>query len=189
MSEHVSRGEQIAGIAGLVLILVMFLFAWYGFEGFQGGDAFEVYDDWVNIILVFTSFAAMSLALFGASVARVEIPLSVVTTVLGGISAVIIFIYILSPPGVGGDLGVEVDLGRKFGVWLGLASALAIAIGGYMAMQEEGASFGDTADRLGGGRSDVPQQPPAATPPPPPPPAGGTQQPPPPPPPPPGGAA
>jgi hypothetical protein len=192
MSERLSRGEQVAGIAGLVLILVMFLFAWYGFEGVQGGDAFDAYDDWVNIILVFTSFAAMSLALFGSSVARAEIPLSVITTVLGAVSAVIIFIYILSPPGVGGEvggLGIDVDLDRKFGVWLGLASAIAIAIGGYMAMQEEGTSFGDTADRLGGGRAGGAPPPPAATPPPPPPPAGGTQPPPPPPPPPPGGAA
>ena len=97
MSERLSRGELVAGIAGLVLILVMFLFAWYGYEGFQGGDAFDAYDDWVNIILVFTSFAAMSLALFGSAVARAEVPLSVITTVLGAVSAVIIFIYIPQP--------------------------------------------------------------------------------------------
>jgi hypothetical protein len=188
MSERLSRGEQVAGIAGLVLILVMFLFAWYGFEGVSG-DAFDAYDDWVNIILVFTSFAAMSLALFGSSVARAEIPLSVITTVLGAVSAVIVFIYILSPPGGGDFGGISIELDTKFGAWLGLASAIAIAIGGYLAMQEEGTSFGDTADRLGGGRSGGAPQPPAATPPPPPPPAGGTQQPPPPPPPPPPGGA
>jgi hypothetical protein len=169
VSERLSRGELIAGIAGLVLILVMFLFAWYGFEGFRGGDAFDVFDDWVNILLVFTCFAGMSLALFGSDVSRAAIPLSVVTTVLGGLSAVIILIYIISPPGVDfGGLGGEVDLGRKFGVWLGLASAIAVAIGGYMAMQEEGASFGGTADRLGDRGDGAPTQPPQAPPPPPP---------------------
>ncbi|HVQ57631.1 MAG TPA: hypothetical protein VMS60_01875 [Solirubrobacterales bacterium] len=171
MSERLSRGEQIAGIAGLVLILVMFLFAWYGFEGFRGGDAFDVFDDWVNILLVFTCFAAMSLAIFGSDVARAAIPLSVVTTVLGGLSSLIVLIYILFPPSVNfGGLGGEVDLGRKFGVWLGLISAIAIAVGGYMAMQEEGASFGGTADRLGGPGNGTPTQPPQAPPPPPPPP-------------------
>jgi hypothetical protein len=147
MSERLSRGEQLAGIAGLVLILGMFLFAWYGVDGVTGFDAFDSFDDWVNIILVFTSFAAMSLALFGSGVARWPIPLSVIVTVLGAISALIILIYIISPPGIGA--GIEVDLGRKFGVWLGLASAVAIALGGYMAMQEEGTSFQQTADRLG----------------------------------------
>ncbi|MEX2106747.1 MAG: hypothetical protein WD810_07590 [Solirubrobacterales bacterium] len=173
MSERPSRGEQIAGLAGLVLILVMFLFAWYGVDvsGVSGFDAFDAFDDWVNIILVFTAFAAMSLALFGSDVARASIPLSVIATVLGGISAVVILIYIISPPGIGGgEAGIEIDLGRKFGVWLGLASAIGVALGGFMAMQEEGASFQQTADRLGGGPGEAPLQPPASSPPPPPPP-------------------
>jgi hypothetical protein len=173
MSERVNRGELIAGIGGLVLILTMFLFAWFGVEGARGGDAFDVFGDWVNIILVFTAFLAMALAFFGADVARADLPLSVIVTVLGAVSAVIIFIYILSPPNPFGSIGdvggVEftIDVGRKFGVFLGLASAIAIAVGGYLAMQEEGVSFGDTADRLGG--SSTPQ-PPTTTPPPPPPP-------------------
>lgn len=174
MSERANRGELIAGVAGLVLILTMFLFAWYGFEGF-GGDAFDVFDDWVNIVLVFTAFAAMALALFGGGVARADVPLSVIVTVLGAVSAVIVLIYVLSPPGVsGGAGGVEIDLDfdRKFGLWLGFASTIAIAIGGYMSMQEEGVSFGDTADRLGG-TSGGTAQPPTSTPPPPPPPSGG----------------
>jgi len=182
MSERANRGELIAGIAGLVLILTMFLFAWFGFEGF-GGDAFDVFRDWVNIVLVFTAFAAMALAFFGGDVARADVPLSVIVTLLGGISAVILFIYLLSPPGVGGVVGggveVDFDLDRMFGIWLGLASAIVIAVGGYMSMQEEGVSFGDTADRLGGsGSPSGPAQPPASSPPPPPPPPGGGQQPP-----------
>jgi len=196
MNERLSRGELIAGVAGLVLILVMFLFAWFGFEEGTGLDAFDAMDDWANIILVFTCFAAMSLALFGNDVARAEIPLSVVVTVLGGVSAVVVLIYIISPPGVDfGALG-SVDLDRKLGVWLGLVSAIAIAVGGYMAMQEEGASFSATADRLGGPGGGTPPQSTTQTPPPPPPPGSGTQPPPPPPggqqpppPPPPGGAA
>jgi hypothetical protein len=196
MSERVNRGELIAGVAGLVLILTMFLFAWFGVEGARGGDAFDVFGDWVNIILVFTAFLAMALAFFGADVARADLPLSVIVTVLGAVSAVIIFIYILSPPGVSvftGDVEIGIDFERKFGVWLGLASAIAIAVGGYLAMQEEGVSFGDTADRLGS--STPSQQPPTTTPPPPPPPPSqqepsGQQQPPQqPPPPPPGNAA
>jgi hypothetical protein len=174
MNERLSRGELIAGIAGLVLILTMFIFAWYGLEGFSG-DAFDALDDWVNIILVFTAFSAMSLALFGSDMARAEVPLSVVTTVLGGLSAIVILIYIISPPSIGfGSLG-SVDLDTKFGVWLGLISAIAIAVGGWLTMQEEGTSFGGTSDRLGGGRTDAgtPPPPPTQTPPPPPPPPGG----------------
>lgn len=168
MNERLGRGELIAGIAGLVLILSMFIFAWYGLEGFTG-DAFDALDDWVNIILVFASFSAMALALFGNDVWRISVPLSVVTTVLGGLSAIVILFYIISPPSVGfGNLG-SVDLDTEFGVWLGLISAVAIAVGGWLAMQEEGTSFGDVGDRLSGGGYGG-GKPPSSTPPSPPPP-------------------
>lgn len=203
MSERLSRGEQVAGIGGLALILVMFLFAWYGVSGINGLDAFDAFDDWVGIILVFTSFAAMSLALFGPGVSRAPIPLSVVVTVLGAVSALVILIYLISPPSFptfGSGVGGEIDQGRKVGVWLGLISAVAIALGGYMAMQEEGASFQQTADRLGvPAAPDGGTEPPRPSSTPPPPPSGGTPPPPPaegpppggppPPPPPPGAAA
>lgn len=152
MNERLSPGEQLAGVAGLVLILVMFLFAWFAIDlpNVNGFDAFDAFDDWVNIILVFTAFSGMSLAIFGGGVSRLPVSLSVLTTVLGAISALIVLIYLISPPGVPtfGEAAVEVELGRKIGVWLGLISAIGVAVGGYLTMQEEGTSFGDAADRL-----------------------------------------
>jgi hypothetical protein len=202
MTERPSPGEQLAGIAGLALILTMFLFAWYGVNvpGVNGFDAFDAYDDWVGIILVFAAFGGMSLALFGTGVARLPISLSVITTVLGGLGTIVVLIYIISPPGVPrlGEATVEISLEREFGLFLGLAELILLTVGGYMAMQEEGVSFGGAADRLsgpGGGWQDQQQLPQAPPPPPPPPPAAGqppeppqyqpppAQQPPPPPPP------
>jgi hypothetical protein len=200
MNERLSPGEQVAGIAGTALILIMFLFAWYGFDvpGANGLDAFDAYSDWVNIILILAAFSGISLALFGSHMARVSISLSVITTVLGGLSAVVIFIYILSPPGIPGigEATFDIELTREFGVWLGLIAAIGVAIGGYLAMQEEGTSFAGAADSLsgapgagpGGGAQAPPPPPPAqpqAPPPPPPaqqPPAGSPPPPPPPPP-------
>jgi hypothetical protein len=184
MNERLSTGEQVAGAAGAALILIMFLFAWYGFDvpGANGLDAFDAYSDWVNIILVLAAFSGISLALFGSHMARIPISLSVIATVLGGLSAVIIFIYIISPPGIPGtdEAIVDIDLSREFGVWLGLLAAIGIAIGGYLTMQEEGTSFGDAADSLSGGSGGGHPQSGAGAPPPPPPPQ---QQAPPPPPP------
>ena len=67
MSERPGTGELVAGIAGFVLLISMFIFAWFGLEGFTG-DAFDTLDDWVNIVLVFTAFAGMSLMLFGPDI-------------------------------------------------------------------------------------------------------------------------
>jgi len=183
-----SPGERLAGIGGLALLLVMFLFAWYSFgvPGVNGLDAFDAFDDWVDIILVFASFAAMSLAIFGNDVWRLPISLSVVTAVLGAVSSVVLLIYLISPPGVPtlGEAAIEISLGREPGIWLGLGAAIAVAIGGYMTMQEEGITFADAADRFSSGPGTHAAPPPTAggvqTPPPPP---ASAQTPPPPPPP------
>jgi hypothetical protein len=195
MTERPSPGEQLAGIAGLVLFLTMFLFAWYGLDlpagapDINGFDAFDAFDDWFAMLLILAAFAGMELAVFGSGSERIPISMSVLTTVLGGIATIVLIIYIISPPDVPGlgEATPELDLSREFGVWLGLISLIALTIGGYMTMQEEGVSFGGAADRLSdrGGAPGQPQQPqapppPQQAPPPPPPP----QQPPPPPPPP-----
>jgi hypothetical protein len=176
MNDRLSPGEQVAGTAGVILILAMFLFAWYGIDapGINGFDAFDAFSDWVNIILVFTAFSAICLAVFGTGVARFPISLSVLTTVLGAISSVVLLVYLISPPGVPtlGEAAVEIELERMLGVWLGLFSAIALTVGGYMTMQEEGTSFSDAADRLSSDASPPPPSPSSATPPPPPPPGG-----------------
>ena len=94
MTERPSPGEQLAGIAGLALLLTMFLFAWFsiGAAEINGFDAFDAFDDWVVIILTFTAFAGMALALVGTDVARTPVTLSVITTVLGAISSLILLI-------------------------------------------------------------------------------------------------
>jgi hypothetical protein len=189
MIERPSPGEQIAGIAGLTLILTMFLFAWFGVDvpGVNGFDAFDAFSDWFNIILVFAAFAGMALALVGSGAERSPVSLSVVTTVLGGIGTIVLLIYIISPPGIPtfGEAAPEIDLDREFGVFLGLIELVALTVGGYMTMQEEGVSFGSAADRLSDSGTHQPPQ--HQQPPPPPPPAqqpGQPQQAPPPPPPP-----
>ncbi len=182
MSERPGNGELIAGVAGFLLLLGMFIFAWYGLEGFTG-DAFDTLDDWVNIILVFTAFAGMALALFGPDIPRADVaPLGAVTVALGALSTLVVLIHIIAPPGVSGG-GISVDFDAEFGVWFGLISSAAVAIGGYLAMQEEGAFEPSSAEP--GQQAPPPPPPPQQHQAPPPPAPPQQQQPPPPPPPPP----
>jgi hypothetical protein len=167
MTERPSPGEQLAGIAGLALILIMFLFAWYSWPGaageaLNGLDAFDAYGDWLNLILVAAAFSGICLALFGGGSERVPLSLAVLTAVLGGIGAILVIVFIIStpgPPDFGGGL-VEGDLGVEPGAWLGLVALIALTVGGYKTMQEEGTSFSDAADRLSnrGGSPPPPRQ-------------------------------
>jgi hypothetical protein len=91
---------------------------------------------------------------------------------------------LVDPPGGGDVAGVSIDISPTVGAFLGLLAAVGITYGGYRAMQEEGASFGDIGDQLsnrgggpgapGGGHptqsaGQTPPPPPSAQTPPPPP--------------------
>ncbi len=136
MSERPGTGELVAGIAGFVLLISMFIFAWFGLEGFTG-DAFDTLDDWVNIVLVFTAFAGISLMLFGPDIPRADVvPLGAVTLALGALSTLIVLIHIIAPPGIeAGPLSADFD--PEFGVFIGLIASILVAVGGYQALKEE----------------------------------------------------
>ena len=196
--DKLNTGEKISAVSAILLFIFMF-FDWFGVKvsgvsGFSGeisgsgGSAWDALDV-IPIFLMLAIIVALGVAVIRLTDADLEPPISLnaIVAALGGFAVLLILYRIISPPDFGSFGGVSVDATLKFGIFLGLISAAGIAYGGYSAMREEGASFGDTADRLSGGGG----QPPAAGSPlppsqqPPPPPAPPAQQPPPPRPPPP----
>jgi hypothetical protein len=167
-----NRGEQIAGIAGIVLLLSMWIFDWFSYSGAAsvggisvnvgsiGGDAWQVFG-FIDIIIFLAAISGIGLALVAASSTEVNAPvaLSAITAGLGILATILILFRIISPPDQG--FGDAVDVGRSFGVWLGLVASAAVAYGGWAAMQEEGATFtGGTT--TGTGTPPPPPAPPAA---------------------------
>jgi uncharacterized membrane protein YhaH (DUF805 family) len=199
--DRLSTGEKIAGGSAILLFIFMF-FDWFsvdvsGTGGLvavsEGGNAW----DWLDVIpfiLLIAIVAAVGVAVvrFTDADFEPEISMNAVVSVLGGISALLILYRIIDTPGqsVSGG-GVSVDVNPALGIFLGLIAAVGIAYGGYRAMQEEGTSFGEVGERLGGGRGSrgggpgaggpgagqtpPPPPPPSATPPPPPPPPSSEQ--------------
>jgi hypothetical protein len=149
----------------------MFIFAWFAIPGggANGLDAFDAFDDWVGLILIFTAIAGIVLGLTGGGQPSVGMPvaLSAIAAGLGILSVVVLVIYLISPPSIDfGQLGGEVDLDRKIGIWFGLLAAIGVAAGGWMAMQEEGTRFGEREryrrpprERPGAGPPPPPEQP------------------------------
>jgi hypothetical protein len=186
----VPRGALIAGISGAALFIIMF-FSWFGAPDAQivtpagsvditglaeasgvdtTANAWQSFD-FIDIVLLVTVIVAVGLAVMSAAGSSVNLPVaaSALTAGLGILATLLVLYRIIDPPS---------DATREFGVFLGLIACAGVAAGGWLAMQEEGTTFGGEVDRFGGGPSD-----PGA--PPPPPPGGGTGAPPPPPPPPP----
>jgi hypothetical protein len=161
---RVRRGELIAGISGVALFIFMF-FSWFGVEGgtieTPGGGvqitvpmegsvtAWEAFD-FIDIVLLLAVIAAVGLVVLSAAQSSVNLPVaaSAITAGLGILATLLVLYRILDPP----ELAEGLDTSRKVGVFLGVIACAGVAIGGWMAMQEEGTTFGDEADRLSGGR-------------------------------------
>jgi hypothetical protein len=120
-------GELVGAVGGLGL-LVAGILPWYsvGGENATAWQAFSVTD----IVLAAAAVVGLSVAacvLLGISVSY-PVAGSSVATGFGALAVVLIVIRMIDPPGSG-------DVSLEIGAWLGLASAAAITIGGYMGMQ------------------------------------------------------
>lgn len=192
--DRLTQGEKIAAVSAILLFIFMF-FDWYSVtisgiaqsvnvEG-SGGNAWDTLD-FIPIILLITVIATVANAAIEASESEIQMPIhgGTVVTVLGAISFLLILFRIIDTPTFASFGGVSASGSVQFGIFLALLAAAGIGYGGYRAMQEEGATFSDAADRLSGGSGGQPgAAPPHPTPPPPPPPPGASAPPPPPPPP------
>jgi hypothetical protein len=170
-ASRLTRGEQVAAIAGIALLVIMFL-PWFGFGG-VADEAIEQVQDlgfatdvetslnaWesfgvIDLVLLLTVIAAVGVALAAMMAQTVAMPIaaSAITAGLGILSTVLVAYRLLDPPFDGAD--------RKFGAFLGLIAAAGVAYGGWLAMQEEGTTF---ADQVPGAGEAPPQPPPPAPP-------------------------
>jgi hypothetical protein len=173
---RVRTGELIAGVSGVALFIFMF-FKWFGVETpeFQtpaGGIQFNVEAgsasawsafDFIDIVLLLAVIAAVGLVVLSAAQASVNLPVaaSAITAGLGILATLLVLYRIIDPP----DLVEGLDETRKIGVFLGVVACAGIALGGWMAMQEEGTTFAGEADRFGGGGGPGPGEPPPPPPP------------------------
>ncbi len=156
---NLRTGEKIAGASGIALLLIMFIFDWFtvdiGLGASVGGNAWDTME-LIRFILFLAALAGIGLAAMSATQSQVNMPiaLSALAAGLGGLSVLLVLFRIISPPdGGAGDL---IDVGRGIGVFLGLIASAGVAYGGWTAMQEEGTSFSDQADRFQGGGGSPP---------------------------------
>jgi hypothetical protein len=140
-------GEVIAGLGGVLMLVFMFALKWYGLnarlaEGHAGLPGATAWNGWnelplVRWLLLLTGLCAILLAFFQATRAAPALPvaLSVIVTVLGGLSTVALVVRVLIAPPALPAVG---SLDRLTGAYLGLIAAAAIAYGGYASMRQEG---------------------------------------------------
>lgn len=124
-------GEWIAGLGGAALLVSLFL-PWYGgaargLTTVTGWQSLAVLD----VLLALAALGALALPVVTAAqrVPAVPIALASLVTMEGLLAAALVLVRVGFVPG-------EAD-GREWGLWLGLAGALAILAGGAAAMRDE----------------------------------------------------
>lgn len=143
---------RVAGAAALLLIITLFL-PWYGasIEGFGVAASFTAWQSFalIDVLLFLLAGAALLLVAMVAAGRERDLPLAAATivTTLGGAATLLVFYRFLDLPFDGVD--------RRYGLFLGLASAIAIAIGGRIAMRDQNESFSDARAEIQGGVDQV----------------------------------
>ena len=120
-------GELVEAVGGLGLLVASFL-PWYSADG-EDATAWQAFSV-TDLILAAAAIVGMSVAVCVLLRISVSYPVagSSVATGFGFVAAVLIVIRMIDPPGAG-DPSIEI------GAWLGLASAIAVTLGGYLGMQ------------------------------------------------------
>jgi hypothetical protein len=119
-------GEWIAAVAGLFLLVSLFL-PWYGPPDATAWEALAVNDVLLAAAAVFAVVTLLVTA--GQPVPAVPIFLDSLMAGAGIIASVLVLVRV-------GFLPDGAD-SREWGLWLGLAGALGIAVGGWIAMRDQ----------------------------------------------------
>lgn len=130
-ASRLRQGEIVAGIGGVALFIFLF-FDWYGSDGEISFNGWDTLGGDISGLLVFlAAIAGVKLAGLAAMGLRLNVPFrrGTITFVLGYLATAIIVWRAFTTPE---------SVGLEFGFFLGLAAALAIAIGAMLALREAG---------------------------------------------------
>ena len=148
-----TKGERIVLIAAVALVVLSIIPLWasYSFEG-GGlvGDQSESFSAWsgaYNFLVklgIILAIAAIAIAVARAAGASFEVP-SITYLALGGAATLLLLFGVLTGPEDGGISSIAADLAgfdvsRGILLYVGVALAAAMAVGGFMHMQEVGTS-------------------------------------------------
>ncbi|MBJ7355169.1 MAG: hypothetical protein JHC98_10105 [Thermoleophilaceae bacterium] len=177
MAEKTTTGRLIAAVGGVLLIVSLFL-SWYGVDvGGTAGQFAAAIDTSANgwqsldigdLVFFIVGLLAIAPAAFDIFDLEIELPFDVgfVALVGGAVSVAWIILRIIDKPGpdIPDIAGVDIGIGLKFGIFVGLVGAALVAFGGFKQTQEDEAGPTFT-DPVSGQQYATPQAPPPAAPP------------------------
>jgi hypothetical protein len=158
----VSRADRIIGASALALLVVLFGFKWYGGSASSSSGDVSVgaslngwhsflNSRWVWLATIVVAFADLAIAA-GVLHVRSPFPPAAAVAALGACSMLLIAYRIAHHPsgsasGSIGGIHYSASYGIRAGIWLALAAAAGVTIGGVLSLQEHSRR---RAERFGG---------------------------------------
>lgn len=138
-ANRLSQGQLVAALGAIALFIISFL-PWFGVSGavtvggttIGGSTNFSLWEaenplDVYLLIVILVALVPATLALLGGGGEGGGMA-AVATALLGGVGTLLILYQVFDTPG---------DADRKVGLFLGLIACAAVAVGGYLSMQED----------------------------------------------------
>jgi hypothetical protein len=122
------HGEILAGLGAVALVVLLFVLPWYGTSHGGGTDGWSAMPI-LRWLVVLAAVSGLMLALLQAACSSPALPVtaSVIATVLGGLSTLVLVVRVFTGSG-----------DPKLAAFLGLAASAALTSGGWMSMRQEG---------------------------------------------------
>ncbi len=147
---RLSNGERIAGVAAILLLIFMF-FHWFGAKAVNtspllfaiqsvlpGKNAWQALEV-IPVVLLITILATLTVAVLRLtnSLRKDSAPVNAVVAILGLASVLLILYRIIDPPVFDVEPTITIEGAVQFPIFLALAAAAGITVGGFLALREE----------------------------------------------------
>jgi peptidoglycan/LPS O-acetylase OafA/YrhL len=135
-----STADKVIGLSAVAFLIAMFL-PWYGLDfGDLGSGSNSGWDYFLTgilpLLIVLIMVAQIALSRFSdTELPQPPIPWSRVHLVAGAVVAVLLILRTIIGSSEGSG-AFEVDLDRMYGLWVALAAALGVGVGGFLKDQE-----------------------------------------------------
>ncbi len=111
----------------------------------RDASAWDAFTGVGRFLILFAALAGLGLG--GAALAGISVPrgAKVLVLALAVVTLLFVLFRIVSPPDILGPVGglvpegvdLDVDAGRRFGLWLGLLATIGVAVGTYLSLSAE----------------------------------------------------